>query len=175
MTGALILEKDMKLFNTLILALSIITLLSCGPVDNRKSFQDVTEYNDFIIDNVNLIDEMYVTTLDDDKGRDYCLSQCDSLIIRSERTVELLNNIQPFDGDSSLAMAAKGFCSYMCAIGKKDLPQFINLALNPDISIEDLPKINTEAKKLDDNYEIQMNKIDITQKSLSKKFDFIIK
>jgi hypothetical protein len=47
----------MKLFNTLILALSIITLLSCGPVDNRKSFQDVTEYNDFIIDNVNLIED----------------------------------------------------------------------------------------------------------------------
>jgi len=165
----------MKLFNLLILALFIITLLSCGPLDNRKSFQDATEYNDFIIDNVNLIDEMYVTTLDDEKGKDYCLSPCDSLIIRSERTVELLNNIQPYDGDSSLAMAAKGFCKYMSDIGKKDLPQFINLALNPDISIEDLPKINTEAKKLDDNYEIQMNKIDKTQKRLSEKFNYMIK
>lgn len=165
----------MKLLNLLISLSVIITLISCGPTDDRKSFNDVTEYNDFIIDNVNLIDQLYVTTLNDKNGREYCLSQCDSLIAKSEKTIELLNNIQPYDGDSSLAMAAKGFCSYMGEIGKKDLPQFINLALNPDISIEDLPEINSEAKRLDGNYEIQMNKVETTQKALSKKFNFLIK
>jgi len=167
--------KDMKLFNRITALLSFIVLFSCGPTDNRKSFTDVTEYNDFIIDNINLIDQLYVTTLDDKSGREYCLAQCDSLIIQSEKTIELLNGIQPYDGDSSLAMAAKGFCIYMGAIGKKDLPEFINIALNPNITVDDLPKMNSEAKKLDENYEIQMNKIETIQKALSKKFNYTVK
>lgn len=162
----------MKIKNLLTILSVVVMVISCGPTDNRKSFSEVTEYNDYIIDNINLIDELYVTTLNEDKGREYCLSQCDSLIANSEKTIALLNNIQPFEGDSSLAMAAKDFCSYMAAIGKKDLPQFINLAMNPDVSIQDLAEINTDANKLDENYEIQMDKIEKVQSILAKKHNF---
>ncbi len=165
----------MKLFNILFLGSVLISVVSCGPIDNRKSFDDVTEYNDYIIDNMNIIDEMYVTTLDVDKGKDYCLAQCDSLIVKSEETVALLNGIQPYDGDSTLAMAAKDFCNYMGKAGKKDLPDFINLVLKPELASEDESKINSEATKIDKNYEIQMDKVQATQKSFAKKFNFIIK
>jgi hypothetical protein len=165
----------MKLFNILFLGVTIITLVSCGPIDNRKSFSDVTEYNDYIIDNMNIIDEMYVTTLDVEKGKEYCISQCDSLITKSKETVALLNDIQPYEGDSTLAMAAKDFCLYMSRAGKKDLPQFINLVLDQDLSAQDESKINTEATKIDKNYELQMDKVQVAQKAFAKKFNFIIK
>jgi hypothetical protein len=124
---------------------------------------------------MNIIDEMYVTTLDVDKGKDYCLAQCDSLIVKSEETIALLNSIQPYDGDSTLAMAAKEFCNYMGKAGKKDLPDFINLVLKAELTSEDESKINSEATKIDKNYEIKMDKVQSTQKAFAKKFNFIIK
>jgi hypothetical protein len=71
-------------------------------------------------------------------------------------------------------MAAKEFCTYMGQAGKKDLPEFINFVMDPNLTPEDEPKISEKADKIDKNYEVQMNNVETVQKALAKKFNFII-
>ena len=164
----------MKLFKYAIAGFLAITMIACGPTDNRKSFEDATKYNDYIIKEINELDQMNVTTMDVTKGKEYCLSQCDSLIKRSESAIKALNEIQPYEGDSTFTMAAKEFCTYMGQAGKNDLPEFINFVMDPNLTPEDEPKISEKADKIDKNYEVQMNNVETVQKALAKKFNFII-
>lgn len=164
----------MKLVKYAMAGFLAITMVACGPKDSRKSFDDATKYNDYIIDQINELDKMYVTTMDITKGKEFCLAQCDSLTKKAEATIKALNDIQPYEGDSTFAMAAKKFCSYMGGAGKKELPDFINFVMDPNLTPEDEPKISEQADKIDKNYEVQMNNVETVQKALAKKFNFII-
>jgi hypothetical protein len=160
----------------LFVCVSAMTLfvMSCGPKDSRQSFDDPTKYNDFVVDALNELDLTYASTLDVNQGEEKCLALCDTLVEKAEATMLKLNSIQPYEGDSSLTMAAKDFTTYMGEIGKKDLPDFIKKVFNPEMTEADKTQIDQRATDLDKTYEVKMNQIDAVQKALSKKFNFII-
>lgn len=166
----------MKLFNILLLLMAMIAAVSCGPTDNRLSFDKATEYNDYIVDIIDPITEIYNLTFATQKGDKYCLAQCDSLILKSEETIALLNGIQPYEDDSSFAMAAKEYCKYMVQIGKEDLPVFINLLKIVEAGgLDDTITLNKNAVVLDKGYETRFEKFEAAQKVLAIKFNYKIK
>ena len=50
---------------------ALLLTVSCNfNKDNRKSFDDVVEYNDFIVDHINALDSAYILALATDNGFD---------------------------------------------------------------------------------------------------------
>lgn len=164
----------MKQFLFVCVSAMTLFMMSCGPKDSRQSFDDPTKYNDFVVDALNELDQTYASTLDVNQGEEKCLALCDTLVQKAEATMQKLNSIQPYEGDSSFTMAAKDFASYMGEIGKKDLPDFVKKVFNPEMSETDKAEIDKRAADLDKTYEAKMNQIDAVQKALSKKFNYII-
>lgn len=171
----------MKLFYFSFIAGFLFVSASCNSTkDNRKSFDDVTKYNDYIIACINSLDTAYMKTLDVMKGKEYCINQCDSLVAFCDQTIEKLKGIQPYDGDSSFAMQAISYTQYMKNNGKTVVPSFLELTDKYETakSEEEIEQINKELEasgsKLDENYEIQMSKLETVQKALAKKFNFVI-
>jgi len=152
----------------------LLFVQSCGDKNNRKSFTNVVEYNDFIIDQVNEVDRQYADALNNSQDRAEGLSACDSLLALTDRALQRLENIQAFREDSTFCDAAKGFITYMKSISTRELPQFFDLIFNSNRSQEDQSEIDSRADYLDRRYEAEMAHLNLVQKALSTKFDFQI-
>ena len=164
----------MKNFFILLIPGLLILFQSCGDNDNRKSFANVVEYNDFIIDRVNEVDRQYADVLNNSKDQAEGIIACDSLLVLTNRTLERLENLQAFREDCTFCVAAKGFVNYMKVISTRELPQFFGLIFNLNRSQEDQSEIDRRADYLDRRYEAEMAHLNLVQKALSTKFNFQI-
>jgi hypothetical protein len=152
--------------------LLVVLFCSCGPTDTRKSFNTPVEYNDYIINALNELDANYAKTLNNPDDKENSIKLCGDLVKNSDATIVKLNAIQPYDGDSSLAMVVKDFATYMKTIGQHDLPDFLNKLHKPDRNDNDQAEIDKIASKLDQTYDNKWVKIDATQQTLANKFNF---
>ena len=132
------------------------------------------EYNDFIIDHINELDELYVSTMNVESGKEYCLSQCEVLMKKADEIIRELEANKVYKGETKFASAAIVFCKYMKDAGKKDLPEFISTIMQEDLASSDEAKILKMADKIDENYDKQMFNFQKAQKAFAKKFDFVI-
>jgi hypothetical protein len=139
-----------------------------------QTYSSAIEYNDFIIDHINELDSIYVSTMDVESGKDYCLSQCEVLMKKADEIIHELEANKVYKGETKFASAAIVFCKYMRDAGKKDLPEFINAIMQEDLASSDEAKILKMADKVDENYDKQMFKFEKAQKAFAKKFDFVI-
>jgi hypothetical protein len=147
---------------------------SCSHKDSRKSFSDVVAYNNFIIDRINEVDQCYANALDKSENEKQGLIACDSLFEISNRTINVLKGIQPFQEDSAFCESAKKFALYMTTISKQELPQFFGMIYNDDRTEEQQVEIDRRAAFLDQHYDAEMAHLNLVQKALSKKYNFQI-
>lgn len=139
-----------------------------------QTFSSAIEYNDFIIDHINELDSIYVTTMNVESGKEHCLLQCEILIKRAEEMIFELEANNVYEGETKFASAAIVFCKYMRDAGKKDLPEFISTIMRENIASSEEAGINKMADKIDENYDKQMTAFEKAQKVFAKKFDFVI-
>lgn len=147
---------------------------SCGNKDSRKSFSDVVEYNDYIIDQVNEVDQHYSDALNNSTSEEEGLKACDSLFAVSNRALVRLQDLQPYKNDSTLCESAKGFVNHFSMISKRELPQFFARIFNTNRTEADQAEIDHRAAFLDQHYEAEMDHFNLVQKALSTKFNFQI-
>lgn len=118
----------MKLAVAFCLALIGTVVVSCNTnSDKRKSFTDVAEYNDYLIDQLDAINDVYSHTLDTSLTIEDALHACDSLVTLCEYTEKSVKGIQPFEGDSSMAMQTLEYTQYMKLNGEKHIKDFLRL------------------------------------------------
>lgn len=118
----------MKHFYLSLFAGLLLITASCNSnKDPRRAFNSPVEYNDFIIESINKLDTAYMNSLDVEKGKEYCLKSCDSLIQLCDQYIENLKGIQPYEGDSTFSMQAIAYVQFMKNNGKNDIPQFLQL------------------------------------------------
>ncbi|MDF3029265.1 MAG: hypothetical protein K0S23_3572 [Fluviicola sp.] len=147
--------------------------------DSRKSFDEVIEYNDFIVDHINALDSAYILALETDNGIDYCMKKCDSLVDVCDKTTSELKGIQPFDGDSSLTMQALAYTQFMRNNGEKDIKNFLKLLdTYENAGLEEQEKlvgeVQTMAESIDKNYDIEIDKVNMVQEKFAKKHNFTV-
>ncbi|WP_430405363.1 LIC11966 family surface protein [Fluviicola sp.] len=147
--------------------------------DNRKSFDDVVKYNDFIVDHINALDSAYILALATDNGIDVCMKKCDSLVGLCDQTAMDFKGIQPYEGDSSLTMQALAYTQFMKNNGEKEIKKLLKLIEKYEkASIEEqeamVDEVQTSAENIDKNYEIEIGKVDKVQKKFSAKHNYTV-
>lgn len=149
--------------------------------DKRKSFEDVVEYNDFIVDQVNSLDSAYILAVNTERGVEFCRHKCDSLVELCNQATKELMDIQPFEGDSSLTMQALKYVQYMRNTGEKEIKNLLKMIeeyqqmgydIAPEKEEEIIATINKEADRLDARYEEEINRLEAVQTKLSQKHRF---
>jgi hypothetical protein len=170
----------MKIKFILWVALFGITLVACNiSNDHRKSFGDVTEYNDFLVDHIETINAVYTYTLDTSLTAEVALKACDSLVELCDYTSSELKNIQPFQGDSSFTMQTLAYVQYMKHAGQKDLKEFLSLeevyfkgeyGNETDIVAE----IEDAIGKINQRQELESEKVDLVQKKFAEKYHMTV-
>jgi hypothetical protein len=173
----------MKFAVAFCLALTGTLIVSCNMnSDKRKSFSDVAAYNDYLIDELDVINEVYTHALDTSISIEDALKACDSLVDLCEKATVKVKGIQPYDGDSSMAMQTLEYVQYMKLNGEKHIKAFLKLEDEylkaTDISEEEdealynaveeaIGKINAEQEK-------ELAKVDLVQKKFAEKYHMII-
>ena len=156
----------------------LILAVSCNVnSDKRKSFTDVVEYNDFIVDHINALDSAYILALATDSGIDVCMKKCDQLVDLCDKTTEEFKGIQPYQGDSTLTMQALAYTQFMRNNGKTDIKKLLKLIDKyQNASFEEQEKmveeVQSTAENIDKQYDIEINKVDKVQQKFSVKHNF---
>lgn len=145
--------------------------------DNRRSFDDVVEYNDFIVDHINALDSAYILSLATDSGIEVCMRKCDSLVGLCDQTAMDFKGIQPYDGDSSLTMQALAYTQFMKNNGEKEIKKLLTMIEKYEkAEVEEqetlVEEVQTMAEKIDKNYEIEIGKVDKVQTKFSAKHNY---
>ncbi len=159
---------------------ALLLTVSCNMnKDNRKSFDDVVEYNDFIVDHINTLDSAYILALATDSGIDVCMEKCDLLVKLCDKTTAEFKGIQPYDGDSTLTMQALAYTQFMRNNGEKEIKNLLKLIETyQNASVEEQAKLVDEvqstAAEIDKQYDIEINKVDEVQQKFSQKHNFQI-
>lgn len=172
----------MKMTFILSAAAALLLATSCNSNDKRKSFDDVVEYNDFIVDRINGMDSVYMLALDAESGIDACMKKCDDLVKFCDKTEQDFKGIQPFKGDSTLTMQALQYAQFMRNNGNKEIKVLLGHikdfqeeeAAGEVPSDETVAKIQETAGKIDARYDEEINKLDEVQKKFSIKHNFTV-
>jgi len=158
----------------------LLLTVSCNfKKDNRKSFDDVVEYNDYIVDHINGLDSAYILALETDNGIDVCMKNCDLLVKKCDQTTADFKGIQPYDGDSSLTMQALAYTQFMRNNGEKEIKNLLKLIdTYQKASAEEqaalVDEVQSTAAEIDKQYDIEINKVDEVQQKFSQKHNFKI-
>jgi hypothetical protein len=161
-------------------AAALMLVVSCNVNnDKRKSFTDVVEYNDFIVDHINALDSAYILALATDNGIEACMEKCDKLVALCDKTTEEFKGIQPYQGDSTLTMQALAYTQFMRNNGKTEIKKLLKLIESYEkASLEEQEKmveeVQSTAEKIDKQYDIEINKVDEVQQKFSVKHNFKI-
>ncbi|MNJ88834.1 hypothetical protein D3C87_63910 [compost metagenome] len=164
-------------------ATALLLAVSCNSNnDKRKSFDEVVEYNDYIVDRINGMDSVYMLALDAESGIDACMKKCEDLVKFCDKTEQDFKGIQPFKGDSSLTMQALQYTQFMRNNGKKEIKALLGLiedfqeeeAAGEVPSDEIVAQIQETAGKIDERYDEEINKLDEVQKKFSIKHNFTV-
>lgn len=161
-------------------AATVLLTVSCHfNKDNRKSFDDVVEYNDYIVDHINGLDSAYTLALATDSGIDVCMKKCDLLVDLCDKTTAEFKGIQPYEGDSSLTMQALAYTQFMRNNGEKEIKKLLKLIdTYQKASFEEqadlVNEVQSSAAKIDKQYDIEINKVDAVQQKFSQKHNFKI-
>ncbi len=150
--------------------------------DKRKSFSDVVEYNDYLIDHIDEINEIYMLALDTSLSFEEALIISDSLVVVCEQTTDDIKGIQPFEGDSSLAMQALEYTQFMKLNGKKHLKDFLKLEQkyieSADLSEEESNLLFNQAEemiqKMDKIRDKELEKVDLVQEKFARKYNMTV-
>lgn len=173
----------MKIKLAFCMLLAVAIVVSCKTNnDKRKSFSDVVEYNDYLIDKVDEINNVYTRALDTTLSFEDAMKVCDSLVTLCERTTEEVKGIQPFEGDSSMAMQVLQYTQFMRLNGEKHVKDFLKVEekymQSADLSVEESDALYEEAderiNKLNDSRDKEMLKIDAVQGKFADKFDMMV-
>ena len=152
--------------------------VSCNS-DKRKSFDDVVEYNDYIVDHINALDSAYILALATDNGISECMKKCDGLVDLCDKTEADFKGIQPYKGDSTLTMQALAYTQFMRNNGDKEIKELLKLIEKyENASFEEqeamAEEVQATAEKIDKQYDIEINKVDKVQQKFSQKFNFTV-
>jgi hypothetical protein len=147
--------------------------------DSRKSFDEVIEYNDFIVDHINALDSAYILALATDNGIEECMKKCDSLVGLCDKTSKEFKGIQPYEGDSSLTMQALAYTQFMRNNGEKDIKKLLTLIDKYDkAALEEQAELMAEvqvvAEKIDKNYDLEISKVNQVQQKFAQKHNFTV-
>lgn len=159
---------------------ALLLAASCNfKSDSRKSFEDVVEYNDFIVDHINALDSAYILALATDNGIETCMKKCDSLVELCDETTLELKGIQPYEGDSSLTMQALAYTQFMRNNGEKEIKKLLKLIdkyekAGLEEQEELVDEVQMVAENIDKNYDIEINKVDVVQQKFATKHHFSI-
>ncbi|WP_343747476.1 hypothetical protein [Fluviicola sp.] len=174
-------NRNILFLPALFSGLLIVAACNNGNNDKRRSFADVVEYNDFVVDQVNGLDSAYVLSVDTEQGIDVCMRKCDSLVELCNHATEELMGIQPFEGDSSLTMQALKYVQFMRNNGEHEVKKLLKMIeayqqmdydADPEKEEQTLADIDKAADLLDERYEKEINRLEAVQTKLSQKHDF---
>lgn len=141
-------------------------LLSCN-TDNRRSFSTALEYNDYIIGELNALDDVFAD-ISNSSDENKALGLCNKLKSMSEDALNKLN-IQPFEDDSSLCVAANDFVRFYIKVSENDGPEFFKLAFKENLSVEQNEKMNALSKSIDSEYRKHIQVLKTIQKQFAKR------
>lgn len=175
----------MKFASAFCLALIGTVLISCNMntnPDKRKSFTDVVDYNDYMVDQIDAIQNAYDRALDTTKTLEEALKECDSLVVICEKSVENIKGTQPFEGDSSLVMQMLEYIQFMKVNGGKHLKEllqmqedYLNLADYETPEAENLTKkLNEAIVKQNTSKDRELAKLDMVQKKFGERHQMMI-
>lgn len=155
-------------------------MVSCNQNnDKRKSFNDVVEYNDFIVDHIEKVNAVYTQALDTSLSIEEALKACDELTQLCEKSTLELKNIQPFDRDSSLTMQTLQYFQYMKVNGNNKIKHFLTLEdqyLKSEFTDEEalISEIEAAIGEINLEQEIESEKVNVVQKKFATKHDMLI-
>jgi len=154
------------IFSFLILFLSLIIFSGCGPTDPRKKFSDVVEYNDYIVDELELTDALF-DELIDNIFNDITLAEKNLKIFQEGADNRLLRlNIQPYEEDSSLCEATKDYLKIISELSKTDMAELIELQKVGEAGYEAALLL---CDKIDETRATEHDKVELAQKIFAKK------
>ena len=137
-------------------------MTGCENGDNRKSFWEAPEYNDYLIAELHKIDDFYSNGMTSAKDSVSALQFCSDLEKETKITLENLN-IQPFEGDSSMCEVMKEFVNHLNSISTKELKEFFTLLYTKNRTKEDQPRIDELSKIIDGEKSRIWTKIGVQQ------------
>ncbi len=156
------------------MVLTLVTfLVSCGAKDKRKKFDKAADYNDYIIDIVDGVDEAWSTSIEEE-DKDKAFAWSDSLANRSKAGLTKLTNLQPFKKDSTFRDASTKYITHMSNISNKELKEFLTLIHGEEFTLESEQKAEALLPILDDQREKLFEDIKTTQKAFAAKFNIIL-
>ncbi|WP_300660395.1 hypothetical protein [Fluviicola sp.] len=179
----------MKFASAFCIALIGTLVVSCSNSDSpkpnpdkRRLFTDVADYNDYLVDQLDMLTIAYDNSLDANITTEEALKRCDSLVTLCEKAAENIKGIQPFEGDSSLAMQMLDYVRFLKFSGEKSIPEFlkmdeeyINLPDSETQEIERLgKKIDEVAVKQNTARNREHAKVDKAQAKFGKKHQLTI-
>lgn len=170
----------MKFGFILSVATALLLTVSCNTnKDNRKSFDDVVEYNDYIVDHINSLDSAYILALATDSGINVCMTKCDLLVKLCDKTTAEFKGLQPYEGDSTLTMQALAYTQFMRNNGEKEIKKLLELIdTYQNASMEEqanlVDEVQSTAAAIDKQYDIEIGKVDEVQQKFSQKHNFKI-
>lgn len=150
--------------------------------DKRRLFTDVADYNNYLVDQLDMLTIAYDSSLEANITTEEALKRCDSLVTLCEKATENIKGIQPFEGDSSLAMQMLDYVRFLKFSGKKSIPEFlkmdeeyINLPDSETQEIERLgKKIDEVAAKQNTDRDREQAKVDKVQLKFGKRHNLTI-
>lgn len=150
------------------LVMFIFIIPACSETDKRKSFSTPMEYNDYIMTELNEIDQWYndqiLQVKDAASARKFCLD----IERKTERGIVKLS-IQPFEGDSSLCEETKGFFTFLKTMSRNELRMFFKLVYNQTNTSDSKNKIAELIGKMDGEYSKWWSSIKHIQKVFASK------
>ncbi len=148
---------------------------STGFSQNEKlSFSSAIDYNDYLVDRINEVDQAYVEALEVGGSKEQCFAKIDSLNKISTRNLKQLKLLIAFNGEKNFVKSTTAFITYMNKISKKNLYDFEKLVFSDNLTAGMSKKMMSIATKLDADYDKYFSKIEVAQKAFAEKSGFSI-
>lgn len=158
--------------NAVFLILFILTHLTC--FGQKKTFSSAIDYNDYVVDCINEVDQAYINALTVGSGKESCVAWTDSITQISIRNMARLKLVEPYNKEKKFIGSANSFIKYINKISKSSMVTFQKLLFADVLTDAMGKKMDAIAKKLDADYGKLFDIIEAEQKVFSTTYGFTI-
>jgi len=117
--------------------------------EEKDSFPDALSYNDYLVDRVDLKDDLWTLGIDEE-SMGYALRWTDSLLSTSQKVVKTLEGMGSYNGFDYFRLSVIEYAKHFIKISSNELPEFIKIIRAPEMSDDDEKRAEAMLPKLDD-------------------------
>jgi len=142
--------------------------------DTRKSFSKASEYNNFILDQIEPVDSLYISVIANSINKKDVIFFCSNLKVESTKSLKKLN-IQAFKGDGLFCESAKKLLKHFIVISESDLRVFLIMTLDQKNKGVHKKQLDSLSNRIDYRYDSIWHEIERNQEIFSRRVKSTIK